>query len=133
MSTARWIGIVLVVASTCFFGCGGAEQSKEQLADQMLSTVDQIGDVYASIKDEKSAEAAKDKLASLIANLKRLTEEGKQLGDPSPELKAKIDAELRLKTMQMQAKLGEFFKTAMSNPRIIEIMGPVMREMAAPQ
>jgi lysyl-tRNA synthetase class II len=123
--------VLISVGFLGILGCSKVGDPQVELSNKMMTAMDEIGDVFSSIKDEKSAEAAKVKLESLVTGMNSLVEQGKKLGDPSPELKQKLEAQIKEKATAMQAKIMEFAKNAMANPKIMEIIGPVMQKMSA--
>ena len=114
-------------------GCSNVGDPHVALSNKMMATMDDFGNTLASIKDEKSAEAAKGKLETLVTTMNSLVEQGKKLGDPSSALKVKLEAQFKEKASAMQAKIMEFAKNSIANPKIMQIIGPVMEKMAAPK
>lgn len=124
---------ILALAVVFLAGCGAAVNPQEQLATKIMASMDDVANIFSTIKDEKSAEAAKVRLEALSSTMNSLTEQAKKLGDPSPELKAKLEAQMEAKAKVMQDKMMEFAKVAMTNPKILEIIGPVMQKMGSPK
>ncbi len=109
-------------------GCSGAAPTHQDLFDQMMGSMDQMGTIFAGITDEASANAAKPKMEALAKTINDIKEKGKALGDPPPDLKAKLDKLLAEKQKEMQAKMMTFMMNAAQNPKIMQILEPIMRE-----
>lgn len=109
-------------------GCSPAAPTHQGLFDQMPVSMDQMGTILAGITDEASANAAKPKMEALAKSINSLKEKGKALGDPPADLKAKIDNQFAEKQKEMASKMATFAMNAAKNPKISQIIEPIMRE-----
>ena len=53
---------ILALAVVFLAGCGAAVNPQEQLATKIMASMDDVANIFSTIKDEKSAEAAKVKI-----------------------------------------------------------------------
>ncbi len=114
-------------------GCGASGNPHENLANRGMAIMDQTVATFASIKDEASAKAAMPKLEKFGEQMKALAEEGRKLGEPSAELKAKIEAMTKTKSAEFQAKMTEFTMNMMRNPKLMETIAPIMQKFSQNQ
>ncbi len=114
-------------------GCGSATNPHEDLSSRALASMEEMGDILASIKDEASAREAVPRLERLGATMKEIAEEAKKLGDPPAELKARLQASMDSKSAEMEAKMGEFMKYMIKNPKIMEILAPALTKISPRQ
>lgn len=127
MSWIRVQMLWVIVAVGLLAGCRGNQH--EQLADKMISAMDDFATTLGSIQDEDSAKAAVSKLEQLINTMDSLAKQGQNMGEPAEPLKAKLETKLREQQQRMMLKMGEFMAATMKDPRIVPIIEPVFEKL----
>lgn len=98
-------------AALLCFGCGG--DTPESVADDSIDLFTEMTDIMTTITDEATAKEAAPKIEALAAEFKVLMEKGEALGEPSEDVKKKLEE-------KMSAAMDKFLKEMM---RVFQIEG----------
>lgn len=71
--------LTTILFATLLSSCG---DSHDKVADDTMKQMDEFFEVVTTVKDKESADAATEKLDAIIANLDKIAERYKELGEP---------------------------------------------------
>ncbi len=118
------VGFVVVALLA---GC--KQPSHEQITDQFIETIQELTTTLSNIRDEDSARAVVPKLEELLATIDRLRERGRKLGEPTADVKMRIEQKLAMQQEKTVQQLTQFLMTTAADPRIAPIIEPVLERM----
>lgn len=102
---------------------------QERLVNEALAIQDQATKLLLGISDQQSAEAAYNGLDQLKSQVVKLVADLKQTGELTPEMKAKIVAEVSRRKTELQQQVGEFTKRLITNPQLLQSLQPVLNKV----
>ncbi|HMO16424.1 MAG TPA: hypothetical protein PKA83_20065 [Pirellulaceae bacterium] len=120
---------LIAVGFTCIsvMGCNPVKQPRgKRLLDQMVATMEQSVEVLSSIKDEKSARAAKPKLEKLMQEYRRMSEEFQSTPPPPKEEYDRGTKRLRELDKQIWEAKDQYRRLAQRNPEVKAILDPIL-------
>jgi hypothetical protein len=98
---------LLILPVLLIAACGGGLDTHEGVMDATIDGMNEIADVIKTVKDKKSAEAAKPKLEKLAARMKEVEAAASKLkGEPPPEVAQKMMGEMMQATSNMMAAMA---------------------------
>ena len=112
-------------AILCLASCGGGP-SHEEVAADLMDTMEEFVDIIASVKDEASADKAAKDLDKVASKMEKLKAQADKLGDPSADVKAKIEADMKARRQAIQQKMMGSMTTMMANQNLMEKLKPAM-------
>lgn len=116
MKHLRFLPIFLVAA------CGGGISSHEDAAEAQIDVMNDMTAALKSIKDKKSAEAAKSKLEALAKRQKEIQAEAAKLkGPPDPVAMQKYSS----KMMEATMKLAEAMQGVPADPEVQQVLNGI--------
>lgn len=102
---------------------------QERLVNEAIAIQDQATKLLLGISDQQSAEAAYNGLDQLKSQVVKLVADLKQTGELTPEMKAKIVAEVSRRKTELQQQVGEFTKRLITNPQLLQSLQPVLNKV----
>lgn len=122
---------VLIIATLFITGCSGGD-SHEKVADDALKQMDRMVTAVSAVTDKASAEKAVADLKSVGDELKKIAERAKKLGDPSADVRAKIEGKMSAKQTEITQKMmGMQASMLKAGPEAAAILGKGMMEFGA--
>ncbi len=122
---------VLIIATLFITGCSGGD-THEKVADDALKQMDRMVTAVSAVTDKASAEKAVADLKSVGEELKKIAERAKKLGEPSADVKAKVDGKMSAKQAEITQKMMGMQASMMkAGPEAAAILGKGMMEFGA--
>ena len=122
---------VLIIATLFITGCSGGD-THEKVADDALKQMDRMVTAVSAVTDKASAEKAVADLKSVGDELKKIAERAKKLGEPSADVKAKVDGKMSAKQAEITQKMMGMQASMMkAGPEAAAILGKGMMEFGA--
>ena len=110
-------------------GCTGGDSHKK-VADDAVHVMERVATAMSSISDKASAERAVVEMKAAVADFKKLSERAKKLGDPTPEVKAKIEAEMKAQGEVLQkTMMASMGKLAAAGPEALAVLQAALKEL----
>jgi hypothetical protein len=133
-------GLVIgMLACGLLAGCGTAPSApqanetpaakQERLVNEAFAVQDQATKLLLGIKDQQSAEAAYNGLDQLKSQVVKLVDEIRKTGELTPEIKAKITAEISRRKSELQQQVSEFTSRLLTNPQLLQSLQPVLSKV----
>ena len=115
-----------------FTGTTFAADPYETIAEEALVQMDRMANAVLSVTDKATADKAVAELLSVADDLKKIAAKAKGLGQPSDEIKAKIEAKMKAKTEEIQKKMETVpASLAKAGPEAAEVLGKGMEKFGA--
>ena len=108
--------------------CGGGP-THEEVANDLMDTMEEFADAIASVKDEATADKAAAEIEKIAEKMKELKAKADKLGDPPADVEAKIKESMEERTKAMQTKMMGMMGTMLSKPELMEKLKPAMDKM----
>ena len=122
---------VLIIATLFITGCSGGD-THEKVADDALKQMDRMVTAVSAVTDKASAEKAVADLKSVGDELKKIAERAKKLGEPSADVKAKVDGKMSAKQAEITQKMMGMQASMMkAGPEAAAILGKGLMEFGA--
>ena len=121
---------LLAIVLTAFLIVSCAD-SKDKVADDAVSNLEELADVIVTIKDKASAEAAKPKIESIAKEFEAIEERIKKLGLDTKKFKEdyKNDEALKARVKAIEDKFKKAFMTILTNKEIQEVLNETMNKI----
>ena len=117
---------IALVLSACSAG-----DSHEKVADDTLKVMERMSTAMTSITDKATAEKAVADMKVIANDMKAISERAKKLGEPSADVKARIDASMKAKADELQKKMmAGMMKVATAGPEAMAVLQAGMKEIA---
>jgi hypothetical protein len=81
--------------------------SHEEVADAAITQMERMVAALATVTDKPTAEKAVTQLMDVAAELKKVAARAKAVGQPTPEVKAKIEAKMKERQTEIMKKMPE--------------------------
>ncbi len=105
-----------------------AAKTHESVKAEFVTSLEEMRDSLASIKDLDTAKSALPKLTGIGFKMKRIKTDMEKLGKPSPELKAKLDKLYGSETKEIMMSIGMTMrKLKDSNPEAYTMLEKIMK------
>ncbi len=117
---------IALVLSACSAG-----DSHEKVADDTLKIMERMSTAMTTITDKATAEKAVADMKVIANDMKAVSERAKKLGEPSADVKARIDASMKVKAEELQKKMmASMMKVATAGPEAMVVLQEGMKEIA---
>ena len=117
---------IALVLSACSAG-----DSHEKVADDTLKIMERMSTAMTTITDKATAEKAVADMKVIANDMKAISERAKKLGEPSADVKARIDASMKVKAEELQKKMvASMMKVATAGPEAMVVLQEGMKEIA---
>lgn len=117
---------IALVLSACSAG-----DSHEKVADDTLKIMERMSTAMTSITDKATAEKAVADMKVIANDMKAISERAKKLGEPSTDVKTRIDASMKVKAEELQKKMmASMMKVATAGPEAMVVLQEGMKEIA---
>lgn len=112
--------VTLLLLSSCLIltGCG---DSHDKVMRDSISEMKRLVTVLEGIKSEADAKAAKGKIEGIAKRMKAIEKRMEKLGDPSPEIEARLKEKYEGQMKELMPKLMAAMFSAKS-PEIAKIL-----------
>ena len=111
-------------------GCSGGDSHKK-VADDAVHVMERVATAMSSISDKASAEKAVGEIKSAVADFKKLAERAKKLGDPTPEVKAKIEASMKAQGEVLQkTMMASMGKLVAAGPEALAVLQAALKDLS---
>lgn len=146
MKASKYLSTAALAASLCFAlpackkgGDGDGENggggdppapskadTHESLAGEAIGLMSEFADTLASAKDEATATTAAGKFDGIATKFEALAKRMQAIGEPSGEVKTKIEGMFDEQGAALEEKMGGVMATLLSNEKVGEILEPAM-------
>jgi archaellum component FlaC len=100
-------------------GCGGGKiDSHDEAFDALMDNIGERTEIIKTVKDKRSAEAAKPKLEALNKRMKDIESQAEKLGDPPADAQAKYMQRM----MEATGKLMQAMQGLPDDPEVQRII-----------
>lgn len=132
----RLATLLFAFVSFAFAGSAFAD-SHEAIVDDAIKQMERMTTALVSVTDKATAEKAVVELKGVGAELKKVAERAKAAGKPTDEVKTKLEAKMKAKEKELEAKMaglqGSLEKAGVEAATILmkgmEELGPILEEV----
>jgi type I site-specific restriction endonuclease len=126
----RILAALASILALTFTGCSGGN-SHEKVMEAMFAQMDRIATAMGTVTDKASAEKAVTEIKSVTEELKKIAEKAKALGEPTGELKTKLEEKMKAKQAEIQQKMtASMAGLQKAGPEAAEVIMKGMMEIA---
>ena len=122
----------LVCLAALSAGCGG-KPTVQSLNKDFIQILNEFTDILATVKDQATADTAKEKIHGLVGRASKVMEQMRELESSSkmsPEEKESSSKEL-LKGMEASNQKMMQIMTSKQDPAQMKLLAPLLREFAS--
>jgi hypothetical protein len=104
-SPTGFLAVILASFALFFTGCSGGD-SHEKVVDDVAKQMDRMATAMSSVTDKATAEKAVAELKNVAQEMKKIGERAKALGQPSADVKAKLEAKMKAKQDEIEKRMA---------------------------
>lgn len=107
MTIRRLLSHHLLILLAAFVSVSALADSADAVADDAMKQLDRMVDIILTVKDKPSAEKAVADIKGVIEELKKIGTRAKAVAQPTPEMKAQIQAKLQAKAEEFKKRIAD--------------------------